>query len=113
MSRTHIDEIRGLYIKKFPIGWIDAYDWSTDTNSQESFEKIKDILDSFDQDVFYIFSQSILSGEYLIKNYLPQQLDSLYDILSSGEQFYNGNNKVRTYTTNIYNGLIYFKSIHT
>lgn len=107
MSRTHIDEIRGLYIKKFPIGWIDAYDWSTDTNSQESFEKIKDILDSFDQDVFYIFSQSILSGEYLIKNYLPQQLDSLYDILSSGEQFYNGNNKVRTYTTNIYNGLIY------
>lgn len=106
MSRTRIQEIITLYKSQFPIGWVDAGDWSDDDKSVESYYTLNGIIDSFDQDVFYFFSQSVLSGEYTLRGYIPSILVELDELFRNGEIQDDEKNKFKSIIINRFNGLL-------
>ena len=73
---SRIKEIVNLYKFTFPMGWVDGFDWSQD-RSAESLESVRDKVKMFEQETFFLFAQSVLSGEYLIKKDFNLELREL------------------------------------
>ena len=92
MTKSKIGELCDLFEKEFPIGWLENHDWSNDSASTDSLSKIIEKIDNFEQDAFYLFAQSVLSGEYVVKyNIILRKINALKEILSNGEVFVEGN----------------------
>lgn len=106
IERTKIEQIVRIYKETFQLGWIDGYDWNQDNSSQSS-ETVIDKLKTFEETVFNLFAQSVLSGEYLIKWNYAQTLDSLFELLNNGELYDEEENKYKTVAIQFFNSLIY------
>lgn len=103
---SRIKEIVNLYKFTFPMGWVDGFDWSQD-RSAESLESVRDKVKMFEQETFFLFAQSVLSGEYLIKKDFPSTLDALYDLITSGEIFYDETEPLKTAAAHSFNAMTY------
>lgn len=106
ISRIKVEQIVRLYKGEFPMGWIDGYVWDQN-NNQVSLDAIRDKINSFEQEVLYLFFQSVLSGEYLIKEDFPISLDSLSDLVANGELFDDELNKLKTIAIHLFNAMTY------
>lgn len=106
ISRIKIEQIVKLYREEFPMGWIDAYAWDQN-NSPSSLDVIRNKVNAFDQEVLFLFAQSILSGEYLIKQDFTRSLDTLSDLLANGEVFDYESNQLMTIAIKRFNGMTY------
>ena len=67
MKKIKIEEIITLFKDQFSIGWIDRLNWNDDNASQDSYDQVHEKVSSFDEDVFFLLAQSVLSGEYLVR----------------------------------------------
>lgn len=106
MKLSRIEEIIELYKVQFPINWLDLYDWSSG-NEEISIGEASARIDAFDQDVFFLLSQSVLSGEYIPRFHIPKNLDTLYDVLNSGELYDDESNSYRSLVIRKFNALSY------
>lgn len=106
-DKVKVRQIVELYKKEFYMGWVDTFDWSDDAKCQESLGVLKDKIGLFEQNVFCLFSQSVLSAEYLIRQDYEKILDSLYELFSNGEIYDDERNKYRTVAILTFNELIY------
>lgn len=106
MKLSKIEEIIELYKSLFPVNWLDSYDWSAG-NEEVSYDKALERIVSFDQDVFFLFSQSVLAGEYIPRLHIPKELDALYDLLNSGELYDDERNSYRSLVISKFNELSY------
>ena len=109
INRTKIEQIVKLYKEEFPMGWLSGYDWSLD-NSETSLESVKDKVNSFDQDFFYLFAQSVLAGEFHIRKDFPQTLDGVYELLTSGEVYVDETNQFITVAARFFNDMLYLQA---
>lgn len=106
ISRIKIEQIVRAYKDEFPMGWIDFYAWDSN-NCPVSLESIRDKVNTFGQEVLYLFYQSVLSGEYLIKEDFPKSLDSLSDLVANGEVFDDESNQLKTIAIRLFNAMTY------
>lgn len=79
-----IVRFKQLYQDSFTDEWVNNNDWD-DTNSQNSYNILKEKIQNFEQEAFFFISQSIMSGEYLVKPKVQDTLNEIYSILSDGE----------------------------
>lgn len=106
ITRIKLDQIVKLYKKEFPLGWMEGFVWDIN-NSQASLDSIREKVNCFEQEVFYLFAQSVLSGEYLIKQDFPRSLDSLSDLVANGEVFDDESDKLKTIGVHCFNNMTY------
>ena len=106
-SETKIVRIGERYKEEFPMGWQDKYEWDgshCEESMLSAFKKIKD----FDREVFCLFSQTVLSGEYLIRQQkVYEQLDNCRDLLLDGEIKDDDTNKNKTRVVNDFNSMLH------
>ena len=65
-NKTKIEQIVKLYKKSFPMGWIDQFEWDNE-HCIPSLGLVREKMSSFEQEMFYLFTQSVLSGEYILR----------------------------------------------
>lgn len=106
MKKTKIQEIIDLYKSQFSIGWVDSKDWTDNDKSLESYYELNRIIDFFDQDVFFFFSQSVLSGEYTLRGDIPNVLIDLDELFRNGEIQDGETNKYKSIIINRFNDLL-------
>lgn len=85
MSSSKIEEIIKLYKKSFPMGWANDLSWNSGEESATSLESVQEKVNAFEDDVFFLIAQSLLSGEYHDQSDFLSQLDAFYEYLSNGE----------------------------
>ena len=88
------------------MGWINDFEWSQE-HSSESNDIVRGKVNSFEDTVFYLFAQSVLSGEYLIKQNYTQTLDSLFELLYNGEIYDGEEDKFKTIAIQFFNSMTY------
>ena len=87
------------------MGWIDTYDW---VNAGEDAQKsVKEKQKVFEEEVFCLFAQSVLSGEYLIRKEYISSLETLFEILSSAEQYDDDTMPLKTLAISEFNAMTY------
>lgn len=106
MRLSKIEAIIDHYKDCFPVNWLDLFDWSAD-KEEYSYEETVSKIVAFDQDVFFLLSQSVLSGEYIPTSHIPKHLDILCEVLNSGELFDDERNSHRTLVIKKFNALSY------
>lgn len=74
MKSTFIDKISKEYQTDFPIDWIENLDWSNKAQSQLSYKQGIQLIDKFSESFFVALSKSVISGEYLVRGNLLQDL---------------------------------------
>lgn len=84
--KIKIEQIVNLFKGSFPLGWANAFSWEQE-HDEESCNALKEKVNAFEYEVFPIFAQSVLNGEYLIRNDFPKTIDSLYELLTNGELY--------------------------
>ena len=72
---TRIAEIVDLFKKSYPMGWMDSYDWAA--SDEDSLATVKANLKTFEEETFYLFAQSVLRGEYIIRANYQESLEPL------------------------------------
>ena len=82
---TRIAEIVDLFKKSYPMGWMDSYDWAA--SGEDSLATVKANLKTFEEETFYLFAQSVLRGEYIIRANYQESLEPLVELLSNGELY--------------------------
>lgn len=107
MKKIKIEEIITLFKDQFSIGWLDRLNWSDDNASQDSYDQVHEKVSSFDEDVFFLLAQSVLSGEYLVRPGIHDALNNLYDLLSNAEIFYCNSGDFKSIAILEFNDLTY------
>ena len=106
MNNSKIDEIMQLYKVKFPMGWIGGIDWTVN-NGEDAFSSFQDKIKTFDEDAFFLISQSVLSGEFHNQSDFLLTLDSLFELLSNGELLDDETNDFKSIAIKTFNGRVY------
>lgn len=106
MSLTRLEQIAELYNTSFPMGWDNTFVWD-EFNGNDSLNAIRDKVSLFEQDVFFLFSQSVLSGEYLSDKDFPNKIDSLYEVFSNGELLDDDTSPFKTIAIRAFSSMIY------
>ena len=107
MNTSKIGEIKKLYKQNFPMGWAAALSWNTDEESASSLRSVQEKVNKFEDDVFFLFAQSVLSGEYHDQSDFPSQLIALYEYLSNGELLDNeAINNLKTVAFRSFNDIV-------
>ena len=97
-KKTSIEQIVELFKNNFQMGWMDDYDW--ENANEESFASIKTKLKDYEEDSFYLFAQSVLRGEYVIRDDYYANLEPLMEqLLSSGEIYDDESNPLKSKAT--------------
>lgn len=97
-KKTSIEQIVELFKNNFQMGWLDDYDW--ENANEESFASIKTKLKVYEEDSFYLFAQSVLRGEYVIRDDYYANLEPLMEqLLSSGEIYDDESNPLKSKAT--------------
>lgn len=104
-NRSRIEQIVELFKKSFPMGWMDGLDWTA--SSADALATVKDKQKSFEDETFYLFSQSVLSGEYLIRGGYSGGLESMYELLSNAELYDDESNQLKTVAVRSFNEMTY------
>lgn len=107
MASNKIEKIADCFKTTFQMGWIEQFDWGTEKTSATSMESIIEKISVFNQEVFYLFAQSVLSGEYIVKKNYIKTLNEVYDLLSNGEIFENGKDSYKTNAVTQFNNMTY------
>lgn len=105
-NKTKIEQIVKLYKENFPMGWLDRFEWN-DEHSVSSLESVREKMNSFEQEMFYLFAQSVLSGEYILRPGFHNTSDDLFELLSNGEIFDDENNQLKTAAIQDFNKMTY------
>lgn len=78
--------IKAKYVSDFDVDWIEKYDWSNKSSIEESHKiGIKKISDFIDH-CFVYFCKSIISGEYIIKGQIDNDLSEICEIIGNEYQ---------------------------
>lgn len=83
-KNTKINQIVILYKDTFPMNWIDKFSWDN-KNKKESLETVNEKINSFKEDIFFLFAQSVLSGEYVLRSEFTRDFEELNELLINGE----------------------------
>lgn len=65
----YISKLREQYENVFPLDWIDKLDWKDEVSSKSSYMSGKKTVDDFECFFFVNISNSVLSGDFLLKSY--------------------------------------------
>lgn len=82
MRETKIDLVGKYYDKTFPEGWVTYIDYAAG-EEDATFAKYNDTFTDFEANALYFVMHSVLSGEYIVKDYLSERIDSLRDKIHS------------------------------
>ncbi len=105
-NKIKIEQIVKLFKEQFPLGWASSFVWDHE-QGEESANSLREKVNSFEEEVFQLFSQSVLSGEYLIRNEFPETLDSLYELLTNAELYDDESNQFRKVAYQSFNLMTY------
>lgn len=104
-KKTKIEQIVELFKNSFPMGWMDCYDWNV--AATDSWNAVKEKQRAFEEETFFLFSQSILSGEYVIRGEYSNGLETLYELLSNGELYDDETEPLKTVAIRGFNKMTY------
>lgn len=79
---SKIKDITKQYLANFPDQWVKQFDFSTEEIAGCSLSKAIKQVEDFLNDSFYVFSESVISGEYIVKD-VKSCLTELADALCS------------------------------
>lgn len=105
-AKTRIEQIVKLFKDSFPLGWANGFVWDSD-HGEESFISFRDKVDAFENKLFPLFAQSVLSAEYLIRRDFPKTLDLLYELLTNGELYDDDVNQYKSVAIRSFNEMTY------
>lgn len=105
-NKTKIEQIVKLYKKSFPMGWIDQFEWDNE-HCIPSLGLVREKMSSFEQEMFYLFTQSVLSGEYILRPGFHNTSDDLFELFSNGEILDDENNELKTAAIRDFNKMTY------
>lgn len=105
MKQTNIDQVSKLIKDSFPIDWMSNYTWSDSVD--EMLSAVKEKLAEFRANVFYLFAQSVLRGEYVVRTDYQAKLVKLIDMLSGCELYDDDTNALKSNAIREFNALIY------
>lgn len=103
---NRIENIVKIYKERFPMGWIDSLVWDK-TQNKKSLVNVQEKVAEFKQDVFILFAQSIILGEYIIKDDYATRLESLQELFADAEVHDNEQSKLKTVAINSFNEMTY------
>lgn len=83
MKSTLINKILKEYQAFFSVDWIESLDWSDQTKSEISYKEGIKHIDEFSESFFVAFSKSVISGEYLVRENLLQDLKDFSSIVEN------------------------------
>lgn len=101
-----IEQIVTIYKNSFPMGWMDGFSW-TKTDNKKSLVSVQEKIGVFKKEVFELLAQSILMGEYIIKQNYFNTLESLQELLANGEMLVDEKNKLKLVAVKSFNEMTY------
>ena len=105
-AKTRIEQIVKLFRDSFPLGWANEFRWDSD-HGEESCKSFRDKVSAFENELFPLFAQSVLSAEYLIRRDFPKTLDVLYELLTNGELYDDEVNPYKSVAIRSFNEMTY------
>lgn len=105
MNHSKIQKLAILYKEKFHMGWISDFEWNSE-DSATSLEKTIKIVDLFEHESFRIISKSVLSGEYIVRPNISDDLDELLTLLDDGEELLDDTNEDKSAAIQYFNDLL-------
>ncbi len=83
MKSTFIDKIIKEYQTIFPVDWIETLDWTDKSKNQISYKYGIQLIDKFSESFFVALSKSVISGEYLVRENLLQDLKNFSSLVEN------------------------------
>lgn len=83
MKKTFIRKCIEEYQKFFPVDWIEQLDWMDKTKYQSNYTSNVQRINTYIEISFISFSKSIISGEYVIKEKIKQDLEDFLRLLEN------------------------------
>ncbi len=83
MKSTFIDKIIKEYQTIFSVDWIETLDWTDKSKSQISYKYGIQLIDKFSESFFVALSKSVISGEYLVRENLLQDLKDFSSLVEN------------------------------
>lgn len=102
---SKIQELLSLFASEFPNGWLDSFQWDNEEDSEESYCQIRNKIEEFHQESFYLLASSILSGEYILRGNIVNDLIAFINRLYDSELKTDESNILKNLNVKEFNNL--------